>query len=434
MVLGLVAVVATVAVALAGCERSQHTREENTPPNRTKHDPDQSMSVTSLEDAAGHMSAFADRTGLTSERSPDRYLWTDAFAVCNYVGLARELDEPSYLERARRLVEQVHRTLGRHRPDDSREGWLSGLGGEEAEEHPTRGGLRIGKELPERPKDAPVDRQKEWDRDGQYFHYHTKWMHALDLLSRATGEPVYNRWARELAAAATEGFVYSEGGRPRMYWKMRIDLSEPLVPTMGHHDPLDGYVTFRQLAATADEFGADEGPSLDEEIEVFETMVEGGGWTTSDALGLGGLLLAANREAHLVDRGDAKPALLEDLLAAAASGVGHFARSGALQRTAARRLAFRELGLAIGLHAAARLEGRVGAGPALREEADPTRHLRDVTEHLDVGEEIVSFWRHPEHRETETWRDHRDINQVMLATALAPAGCLDIPGVDGSAH
>lgn len=31
------------------------------------------------------MAAFAERTGLTGTSEPRRYLWTDAFAVCNYL-------------------------------------------------------------------------------------------------------------------------------------------------------------------------------------------------------------------------------------------------------------------------------------------------------------------------------------------------------------
>ena len=32
---------------------------------------------------------------------------------------------------------------------------------------------------------------------------------------------------------------------------MSIDLSYPLVPSMGQHDPLDGYITYLQLQSTA---------------------------------------------------------------------------------------------------------------------------------------------------------------------------------------
>jgi hypothetical protein len=33
------------------------------------------------------MMRFAERTGLTSANPSRRYLWTDAFAVCNFLGL-----------------------------------------------------------------------------------------------------------------------------------------------------------------------------------------------------------------------------------------------------------------------------------------------------------------------------------------------------------
>ena len=68
---------------------------------------------------------------------------------------------------------------------------------------------RIGKPLPERGPDEPLDERLEWDRDGQYFHYLTKWMHALDQVARATGEPTLQPWARELADAAHRAFVYA---------------------------------------------------------------------------------------------------------------------------------------------------------------------------------------------------------------------------------
>src|SRR4051812_16579576 len=123
------------------------------------------------------MTSFAERTGLSSERQQQRYLWTDAFAVCNYLGLARATEERCHTTLALRLIDRVHHTLGQHQPDDPRAGWISGLDPEQAEAHPTQGGLRIGKKLPERRPDEPLDEQIEWDRDGQYFHYLTRWMH-----------------------------------------------------------------------------------------------------------------------------------------------------------------------------------------------------------------------------------------------------------------
>jgi hypothetical protein len=58
---------------------------------------------------------FAERTGLASTRSPQRYLWTDAFAVCTLQGLGRVTGEPRYGELALQLVDQVHHVLGRSR-------------------------------------------------------------------------------------------------------------------------------------------------------------------------------------------------------------------------------------------------------------------------------------------------------------------------------
>ncbi|MEN8259441.1 MAG: hypothetical protein ABFS02_02445, partial [Pseudomonadota bacterium] len=102
-----------------------------------------------IQEALELMTGFAERTGLSSERPQQRYLWTDAFAVCNFLGLARVTGEKRYAEMTLRLVDRVHHTLGRHRGDDSRKGWISGLSEQEGEAHPTRGGLRIGKGLPE---------------------------------------------------------------------------------------------------------------------------------------------------------------------------------------------------------------------------------------------------------------------------------------------
>ncbi len=68
---------------------------------------------------------------------------------------ARATGETRYDELALRSIDQVHHVLGRHRSDDARTGWISGLDEREGERHPTRGGLRIGKQLPERPRAHP---------------------------------------------------------------------------------------------------------------------------------------------------------------------------------------------------------------------------------------------------------------------------------------
>ncbi len=62
-------------------------------------------------------------------------MWTDAHGVCNYISLARESGDASYLNRADELIDDVHATLGRDRAGRP-------LGHTDA---PLAGGLRIGK-------------------------------------------------------------------------------------------------------------------------------------------------------------------------------------------------------------------------------------------------------------------------------------------------
>jgi hypothetical protein len=407
-------VIAVFSLSSAIASAQQQSR--NMPDPRTK-------------EAIALMTGFAERTGLASERPRGRYLWTDAFAVCNLLGLARLTGEEQYADLALRLVDQVHHTLGRHRGDDPRTGWISGLSASEGEAHPTRGGLRIGKKLPERGPDDPFDEELEWDRDGQYFHYLTKWMHALDQVTRSTGQPQFNLWARELAGTAYEAFTYlPSAGRPRrMYWKMSIDLKRPLVPSMGQHDPLDGYVTYLQLRSTA--AGLPEslaGPNLERETRQFAAMVEGGELATADPLGLGGLLTDAYRLEQLTRQGAAPDErLLETLLTASLTGLQRYVRGGELRLPAKYRLAFRELGLAIGLHAAKAMWQAAEHDPSRSSAGSGVRaRLRALMEYVPLGEQIESFWRDPEHRRSPTWAEHRDINEVMLATSLAPDGFL----------
>jgi len=392
----------------------------------------QSMTDTRTQQAINLMQSYAQRSGLSSDQPDKRYLWTDAFAVCNFLGLARVTGDPAYTELALKLVDQVHHTLGRHRPDAPRTGWISGLDEDDGELHPTRGGLRIGKTLPERGPHDEFDAQLEWDRDGQYFHYLSKWMHALDQVSRSTGQARFNIWARELAATAFAAFSYppSSGHGPRrMVWKMSIDLTRALVPSMGKHDPLDGYITSLQLATTVSALPpVDKGPTLEYETAGFAGMVRGGEWTTDDPLGLGGLLVDAYRLLQQQQQGaQPQPVLLETLLDAAITGLSYYARSGEMQQPPQYRLAFRELGLSIGLHAVERMHHTLDK--AAQNDAGSQRlqaQLGTLMQYMDLRKHIESFWLSPEHQQSDSWTEHRDINEVMLATSLAPDGYLQL--------
>ena len=231
------------------------------------------------------MTEFADLTGLTEAgKTQRRYLWTDAFAVCNYLELHRQTGEEKYKHMALRLVDRVHSILGRHREDDPRTGWISGLDAQEGKMHPTIGGLRIGKPMIERKPTGPYDERMEWDRDGQYYHYLTKWMRALNRVCQVIGDPVFNVWAMELAKTAHARFTYpsSPDGQKTMFWKMSIDLSYPLVPSMGQHDPLDGLITYSLLQATAVRDCQKPFPDLKSEIADMAVICKGKNWVTND--------------------------------------------------------------------------------------------------------------------------------------------------------
>ncbi len=362
------------------------------------------------------MRRFADRTGLTSSRPPRRYLWTDAFAVCNFLGLYRARGEETDLELARKLIEQVHLILGRHRPDDGRPGWISGLEEEKGAGHPTAGGLRIGKERPERGPDEEFEPEAEWDRDGQYFHYLTRWMYALNRAGRFTGEPDYHRWAEELAQAAFRGFTVRapEGFILRMYWKMSIDLSRPLVASMGRHDPLDGLLTFCQIRADGAAGGLDRPIG---ELSEFCRRLE---WTTVDPLGLGGLLTDVVRAVRLKEADFLPlPDLPVELIRSVGPGLEQYRLSRPERFPASSRLAFRELGLVIGIEAAVSLlESQAESEIAPELQAG----LAKIKSYGPWKEELLSFWTDPDNQKSAPWREHRDINEVMLATALSPRG------------
>ncbi|MCF8050209.1 MAG: hypothetical protein K9L59_03160 [Desulfobacterales bacterium] len=376
------------------------------------------------------MSDFAKSTGLSDGKTaPRRYLWTDAFAVCNFLGLFQRTGERRWQQQALDLVEQVHLELGRHRSDDERSGWISGLSEQEGRSRPTQGGLRIGKPLNERRPGEPYDDRLEWDRDGQYYHYLTKWMHALDQLSRFGNDPACNEWAVALAKAAHAGFVYTlPDGSRRMYWKMSIDLSYMLVPQMGQHDPLDGLITYTQLQATAAELAKAPVRTLDAEISEMAEICREMTWETDDPLGIGGLLCDAFRVVQLMIKGRLQAVgLLNDILDAARRGLGAFPVRRLLNLPAKDRLAFRELGMAIGLHALEKMDKAVRENPdSPVGDAAVMDRIERLLPYAEWGESLEAFWLEPENQKTAGWTDHLDINRVMLATSLLPAGYLEL--------
>ncbi|OCL07095.1 hypothetical protein AOQ84DRAFT_365258 [Glonium stellatum] len=252
-----------------------------------------------------------------------RYLWTDAFGVLNFLTLYRLTSSPLFLTHAISLVSAVHSTLGRTRD------LSSPLPGATPSNH-LGGGLRIGKDFAMGP-----------DGDGQYHHYLTLWMFALNRLSVASREKSYNTQAIALAKAIHPHFVYNRSSaRPRMYWKMSMDLRQPLVRSEGNLDPVDGLVIFRLLR----EADGPDSAVLAEEISDYEKIVrtKWEGYNSSDPLDLGMTLWTAH---WYVDSDEWARGLQER----ARRDLTQLWEEGYFERSTKVRLAFREFGTALGM-------------------------------------------------------------------------------------
>ncbi|SPO01456.1 uncharacterized protein DNG_04129 [Cephalotrichum gorgonifer] len=300
-----------------------------------------------------------------------RYLWTDAFGVVNLITLYKETSDPSCLELAKSLVRTVHDVLGRTRDGTAR---LPGA----TDSAPLKGGLRIGK-LDEGGRDG----------DGQYHHYLTLWMFALNRLSVAAGDRGYNDLAVQLAAAIHPHFVHrSSSGRLSLVWKISMDMRLALVPSEGHLDGATGYVIYGLLQRTAAHFDSSSPRVLEAELKDYSEIMgrEGGrGLTAStDSLDLGmGLWMC-----HLARGEPWADRLGAESMYMALKALGRD------RGPPSRRLAFREFGLCLG----ARCYGAEGL----------------VAQGVD---ELVRFW---EEYEDELDGDLRPISLVMYAAAIMP--------------
>ena len=211
---------------------------------------------------------------------------------------------------------------------------------------------------------------------------------------------------------------------------MSIDLSYPLVPSMGQHDALDGYITYLQLLRTAS--GDTQRPHelyLESEIAEMEEMAQAVNWATDDPLGIGGLLSDAFMLTQLIISGSMEHLcdMLSKLLFHAKSGVDAFMRTDTLRYPPHYRLAFRELGLSIGLHAVEKMQQLFSRHAECFKDHPLLRsQLGEFEAYLPLCEFIENFWLAPENQKSSTWNGHLDINSVMLATSLDPDGYLMI--------
>ena len=119
--------------------------------------------------------------------------------------------------------------------------------------------------------------------------------------------------------------------------------------------------------------------------------------------------------------------VLWDVVDSALLGLEAFADSGSPRLPADYRLAFRELGLSIGLSGTAGLLLMIHDNPALfGGDSSLQIQVEALQSYAPLGEAIVRFWLDCRNQETGSWTEHREINMVMLATSLAPEGFVGI--------
>ena len=256
-----------------------------------------------------------------------------------------------------------------------------------------------------------------WSGTGRsVFHYLTKWMHLLSGGLRHGQLQICSVGRR----AGTEIFPSL---CPQARWRLLEDEHRSLKTARpaGLHDASDGYITLlgetqHALATIQDH---PEGDDLTPAIETLSALCQHKDWTTWPCGPLfdGGTPLPINwrqsTDIRLLEEEARRHGLAALLLA-----------SRYLDRPTAHRLAFRELGLAIG-------RARCRSSPDDQRQ-QLVRILLIAQDHRvpsaiwSLGEHIIGVWLPQANHQDESWRAHEDINDVMLATALIPNMVLSV--------
>ena len=173
-----------------------------------------------------------------------------------------------------------------------------------------------------------------------------------------------------------------------------------------------------------------ESTSVDLTTEIAELteMCQGQSWVSDDPLGIGGLLMDAGKLTQLIIDGYFEQSdLLKLLLDSSLPGLEAYARQSPWKHPPDYRLAFRELGLSIGLRAFKKVKAFIRDHPGILKNVDAlSSSVEALTRYEFLIENIESFWLEPANQGTESWTSHREINGVMLATSLAPEGFLSL--------
>ena len=210
---------------------------------------------------------------------------------------------------------------------------------------------------------------------------------------------------------------------------MSTDLSRPLVPAIGLHDALDAFITFREAQHALAKSSTNAGVAdLSLAIESLSALCQHRNWMTDDPLGLGGLLFDAGRLCQLLVNEQFDDAhLLEEILEACRNGLTEFLAGRSLNQPVSHRLAFRELGLAIGLKALPIISDAIENDSGPFENRTALQRIVDLLfQYESLSQDIISVWLPHAQSRDQIWQSHQDINDVMLATALVPEMFLSV--------
>ena len=235
---------------------------------------------------------------------------------------------------------------------------------------------------------------------------------ALNRFSIISGEIEYNDMAISMAESILAKFMTGTSAtRPRIFWKMSMDLSRPLVASEGNLDPIDGYLTYKLLRST---HGVDSS-IIGKETVLLKKIVDSkvDDYDSSDALDIGMTLWTAhwfNPEEEWARR----------LTRRALACLKVLIQNKRFDGSTARRLAFREFGTALGVNS-------VVMGKTVEEGLYREDELVDA-EVRKLPDQICAAWEQASLVPTPTQEMQGRMAELMPITAVVYASTL-IPGV-----
>ena len=106
-------------------------------------------------------------------------------------------------------------------------------------------------------------------------------------------------------------------------------------------------------------------------------------------------------------------------------GLKSYINNNQMNLAAEYRLAFRELGLSIGLKGILIINYIIKKRPEFTENS-LNKRFNDIKEYQVLGNIIEEFWVKNKNRKTNNWKEHQDINTVMLVILISSRDFLSI--------